>query len=240
MSYLKTDYGVINILPREEIFENKFRILAQAPANSTVALTGGSTPISFYHWATNDKIPPAEWRYLNWTVSDERHVPHFHQDSNFGTASTAFLDKVGIPGTKLFPWPTHLDPHSAALEYQKKWVDSFNRNAFDICFIGMGEDGHTLSIFPNSPLLNNGRTADSNFFTAVEVPGKGWRLTLTPDGLRHCGQIHALVTGENKAKTLEKVLKGPFEPANLPIQILRHSANKVNWWVDEEAAKFIR
>jgi 6-phosphogluconolactonase len=99
----------------------------------------------------------------------------------------------------------------------------------------MGTDGHTASIFPNSPLL---AIESGDHFAPVDVPEKGWRFSLTPDGLRACGKIVVVVTGTSKLHRLKKVLEGP-EKQLYPIQILSRYADKVEWLVDEAAGDLL-
>ena len=105
--------------------------------------------------------------------------------------------------------------------------------AYDVCFLGMGDDCHTASLFPGTPLL-----ADDGglSFGGQEVPGKGWRLTITPTGLRQCGLIVVMTLGAGKAEALHRVMRGPYDPNNVPSQILKSWADRVVWLVDEAAA----
>ena len=96
----------------------------------------------------------------------------------------------------------------------------------------MGDDGHTASIFPGSPLLKKG---EHRLFAAIEVPGKGWRLTITPAGLRGCGLIVVMALGLPKAAMLKRVQAGPYDPAKTPVQILRECRDRVVWLVDSAA-----
>jgi 6-phosphogluconolactonase len=105
---------------------------------------------------------------------------------------------------------------------------------YDICFLGMGDDCHTLSLFPHSPLLTNPPLGD---FAAIDAgEKKGWRLTLLPAGLARCGRILILVTGKAKAEALQSVFEGPENALERPIQFVRGIAQKVFWLVDEAAA----
>ena len=101
----------------------------------------------------------------------------------------------------------------------------------------MGDDAHTASLFPGTPLLRN---EGGELFAAQEVPGKGWRLTITPAGLRACGQIVVLALGANKAPALARVLHGPDDVLNTPSQILKTCADRVLWLVDEPAAAEVK
>lgn len=233
----KTEYGTVRVGSLGDIFERTVDILETGAASYgnpyLVALTGGSTPKAFYKWAVQEQaLSKVVMDHAVWTVSDERFVPLADEDSNFGTADRELLTPLEVADNRKFPWPVQVDPHSAALVYERRLHERFGANrAYDTCFLGMGDDGHTASIFPESPLLiiNSG-----NLFAPVEVPGKGWRLSITPDGLLACGRIVVMVTGESKAERLKAVLEGPENA--YPVQILRRCAAKVEWLVDEAAA----
>ena len=237
MEERKTKLGTLRIGSSGEIFERCVDILETGAASYgnpfLVGLTGGSTPKAFYNWAVEQEaISRVVLDQAVWTVSDERFVPLADGESNFGTADREFLVKIGVEEARKFPWPVQVDPHSAALVYERRLHERFGQNrAYDICFLGMGDDGHTASIFPGSPLLI---IESGNYFAPVEVPGKGWRLSITPDGLKACGRIVIMVTGEKKAARLKEVLEGPEDV--YPVQILRHCARKVEWLVDGAAA----
>jgi 6-phosphogluconolactonase len=232
-----TPYGKVHIGAISELFElliDRFETTAATCGDPfTVGLTGGSTPKAFYQWAVeNEALSDVVLRQAIWSVSDERMVPLSDPESNFGTADRGMLKPLGVPLERKLPWPVMVDPHSAAPAFEMRWQERFGNNrAFDLCLLGMGDDGHTASIFPGSPLLI---IEDGNFFAPVDVPGKGWRLSITPDGLAACGKIIVMVTGAGKAERLKAVLAGP--EGEYPVQLLSHFAKKVEWLVDEAAA----
>lgn len=235
MSY-ETEYGEVRVLSEAEIFaatvERMQAAVAEGPTR-TIALTGGSTPKKFYAWAASEK--PFSAGFLSkarWFTSDERMVPATSEESNFGVAERGMLGPLGVADGARFPWATTLDPHSAASAYNMRWTERFGADrCFDLCLLGMGDDGHTASIFPGSPLI--GVYFPENF-TCVEVPERGWRLTITRAGLERCREIVITVTGANKAKVLREVLTGPADV--YPVQMLRELAAKTIWLVDDAAA----
>ncbi len=236
-----TEYGTVNIGTIEELFSRMVDCLETGAATHgdpfTVGLTGGSTPMAFYKWAIENKaISQAVLDQTVWSVSDERRVPLDHPDSNYGNADRELLTPLGVHPQHKLPWPVILDPHSAATIFERKFHEKFGANkSFDLCFLGMGTDGHTASIFPNSPLL---AIESGDHFAPVDVPEKGWRFSITPDGLRACGKIVVVVTGASKLHRLKKVLEGP-EKHLYPIQILSRYADKVEWLVDEAAGDLL-
>lgn len=233
-----TPYGSLRIGSRQEIFERLVDLLETTAATFgdpfTVGLTGGSSPKAFYEWAIKtEALSKVVLNQAVWSVSDERMVPLTDEESNFGNADRMLLKPLGVSAERKFPWPVQVDPHSAGTAFEMKWQERFGDNrAFDLCMLGMGEDGHTASIFPDSPLL---AIESGSLFAPVEVPGKGWRLSITPDGLGACGKIAVLVTGGAKAERLKAVLEGDGDA--FPVQLLSRYANKVEWLVDAAAAK---
>lgn len=238
---LETDYGRVHVAPLDELFALTAEAIAEAAAacreGAVVALTGGSTPKAFYRWAVESRA--LDRRALGgvvWTVSDERHVPIGSPESNFGNARQLLLDPLGIdPGAHL-PWPVDLPAADAAHAYGRVQAKRQGGagTSYDLCLLGMGTDAHTASLFPGSPLL--GCLLNDNWFGAVEVPQLGWRLTVTPAGLQHCGRILITVTGAAKAAVLREVLREPWDPLVRPVQLLREVAGRVTWLVDPEAA----
>ena len=235
----KNTYGQILILNQQEIFDfltNAISTTAQGHENATVALTGGSTPKVYYKFIKENPqlIDKKAWDSITWMTSDERYVPLESEDSNFGCATRGMLDALQITQQNRLTWNTSLDPKECANQFNKQWNQKFSSNkGFDLCFLGMGDDCHTASLFPQSELLKN--PIETNF-SEIEVPGKGWRLTTTINGLSKCGQIIINATGANKAKALNQIINGEYDPINKPSQILKQFSDKVTWLVDQEAA----
>jgi len=241
MKELSSSYGRVLIGPKEEVYRHAvFLAGGQRGRNSqakvfTWALTGGTTPQEWYRWCVaQDALSPGLLATTHWFTSDERYVPLTSDDSNFGHAERDLLAPLNIPVEKRHPWPVALPAPDAAADYARQGAAWFRRGqCFDLCFLGMGADCHTASFFPGSPLLQED---GGRFFAAVEVPGKGWRLTITPTGLRACGMIVVMVLGAEKADALYRVLAGPLDPVNVPAQVLKTCSPNVVWLVDEAAA----
>lgn len=224
------------ILSENEIFEETVKHIEAAVAegdSQTIGLTGGSTPKRFYSWAgENDPFSEATLQRAVWFTSDERMVSLEDGESNFGEADRRMLAPLKVAEDRKFPWPVNLDPHSAASAQNMRWNERYGPGrCFDLCLLGMGDDGHTASIFPKSPML--GVDFPDNF-TCVEVPGKGWRLTITRAGFHRCRRILMTVAGANKAGILREVLEGP--DGRYPAQLLKDHAESTTWLVDHAAA----
>jgi 6-phosphogluconolactonase len=163
-------------------------------------------------------------------------VPLTSDESNFGVADRGMLTPLKVDDALKFPFQTMLEPAAAAKAFNEHWLAQYGAlQAFDLCLLGMGDDGHTASIFPGSELLGS---TTNDLFAGVEVPGKGWRLTITKAGFAQCSEIVITVTGARKASVLKDVLEG--EDGKYPVQLLREHASKVTWLVDEEAASALK
>jgi len=235
-----TDYGRFFVGTKEQIFEKAAALAIEAHAktkskNFTWAFTGGSTPQDWYRWVAATKpLPASLLANTHFTVSDERHVPLNSDQSNFGNAERLLMEPLGVSAEHRHPWVVAYEPLAAAEAYRRTMmILAGPGKGYDVCFLGMGDDSHTASFFPGSPLLED----DGNLpFAALDVPGKGWRLTITPAGLRACELIVVMALGAGKAEALRRVLHDPFDPIKVPAQILQTCSDRVVWLVDEAAA----
>lgn len=240
MREIQSDFGRVVVGTRADLFAEALKLTLAAraaarPGRFLWALTGGSTPASFYQWcAENGGLPPALLQGTDFTVSDERHVLLSSPESNFGNAERQLLAPLGVSTDRRHPWMVAWPVAEAAEAYRRTMlILAGPGRAYDLCFLGMGDDCHTASLFPGTPLL---RDDGGLLFGGQEVPGKGWRLTITPSGLRACGRVVVMALGASKADALHRVHRGPLDELNVPSQVLRACAERVVWLVDEPAA----
>ncbi|MEM8549646.1 MAG: 6-phosphogluconolactonase [Verrucomicrobiota bacterium] len=240
MNTLTTDYGEVRILDHEGIYQQTLDFIKTTAETSKhvmapVGLTGGSTPKAFYQWvAQHDALCLETASKLLWTTSDERCVPLDDDDNNFGHADREMLSPIGLPDGNKLPWPTGLEPEACAKVFNETWNKLYGPDyAFDLCFVGMGGDLHTLSLFPRCPLIKDN---SSETFASTLWPERGWRVTMTVAGLSRCKQIVVSTSGAGKADALKEALTGDYDPFNKPIQLLREHAEKVTWLIDADAA----
>jgi 6-phosphogluconolactonase len=247
-----TDCGRLCVGEKEELFARAVALTAAQQArttskNFTLALTGGLTPLEWYDWCVRTHaLPPALLAATHFTVSDERHVPLVSDESNFGHAARRLLDPLAVPSGQRHPWPVRLSPAEAAEAYRRAWAGLAGPGcAYNVCFLGLGDDAHTASIFPGSPLLRDlrslgegGSAGSAELFVALDT-AKGPRLTITPTGLRACDLIIIKTHGVEKAPALKRIFSGPYDPLKTPAQILKTCADRVVWLVDKAAAKDI-
>lgn len=240
MRDLKTTRGLVKIGSTGEIFTaaRDLTVAAHAtarPGRFLCALTGGSTPAAFYKWCVEtNALAPALVRDTHFTVSDERHVLLSSPESNFGNAERQLLSPLGVPTDRRHPWMVAWPVAEAAEAYRRTLlILAGPGRAYDLCFLGLGDDCHTASLFPGTPLLLDD---GGLLFGGQEVPGKGWRLTITPSGLAACGRIVVMALGAGKAEALRRVLLDPSDIEAVPAQLLERCADRVVWLVDEAAA----
>lgn len=201
-------------------------------------LSGGSTPRGLYQLLAQEPLRsqmPWAHTYVLW--NDERYVPPDHLDSNYLLARETLLDHVPIPPEQIYPIPTYYDdPREAAAAYEQQMrrLLELSQARIDLMLMGMGPDGHTASLFPGHPELN---TPDDVLVVAVENAPKPppRRISLTAAAINTSAQVLFLVTGADKAETLQAVLHGPYEPHRLPAQLIRPSNGTTTWLVDAAA-----
>jgi len=209
-----------------------------------VALAGGSTPQSLYALLAADPYASAvDWSRVNVFWSDERCVPPDDPRSNYRMAREALLARVPILEENTFRIRGEDEPAAAAAAYERELREFFATHdgpprltpgsRFDLVLLGMGEDGHTASLFPGMAAPREG----SPWVKVVHLPeGSMSRVTLTPGVIDAAAEIVFLVSGRAKAATLQRVLEGPYRPEALPAQIIAPRAGRLRWLVDADAA----
>lgn len=201
----------------------------------TVALSGGGTPNAIYKALGQEPYKSQlDWKkvYLFW--SDERPVPPDHPESNYHNSMQAGLSNLGIPPEQILRMKAEEDIEEGALAYEeliRKIVPSLS---FDLVMLGMGEDGHTASLFPHTHGLHtNNRLVVANY-----VPQKKtWRISFTYECIHHAHHIVIYVLGRNKAEMATKVLTGHYTPDDYPIQRIGTSKHKALWVMDNDASE---
>ncbi len=206
-----------------------------------VAFSGGSTPKRMAELLADhpyrDHVP---WADIEFAWGDERWVPRSSPESNAGVAQRTLLDHVPVSPSRVNPFPSPdeiPDPKLAAsmFETQLKTVFGVTDDVphFDLIFLGMGDDGHTASLFPATAAVHE---TDALVVTHYVDKLAADRLTFTPPLLNAGREVVFLVGGAGKAETLAKVLDGPVDVDTLPSQVIRPSSGALIWLVDEAAA----
>lgn len=218
-------------------------------APATLCLTGGTTPRDLYRLcASSPWRTRIDWVRIHVFWTDERHVPPDHADSNFGMANERILRHVPIPPSHIHRMRGELpDAAVAATDYEaelSKGFDAAGRTdrTFDLTILGVGDDGHIASLFPDSPLLQNltDPLPGTPRVAASVMPSTGAsRITLTPAAVLDAHQILVLVAGEEKAEAVRAALEGARDEQRWPTQLLRRAGSRVEWIVDRAAASLL-
>ena len=223
------------------------RIASEAAAARgafTIALSGGSTPKVLYAFlaenpALRNSLP---WDKMKVFFGDERHVGPGHADSNFQMASDTILSKVPLQPKQIHRIKgEYPDAAQAAVEYEATIQREFALKAgefprFDLLLLGMGSEGHTLSLFPGTKALHE----------TARVVARNWvgklyteRITLTAPAANNAANIIFMIAGADKACALKAVLEGPHEPEQLPAQMIQPSNGKLSWLADQAAGSML-
>ena len=200
----------------------------------SIALSGGSTPKALFELLASDAYKSRiDWRNVEVFFGDERTVPPDHQDSNYRMADEALLAKVPIPRDNIYRMAGERDPQQAAKQYGQMLKEKFGDGGMDLVLLGMGDDGHTASLFPETEALDETKhRCVANFVPKLNT----WRITLTAPFINRARAVMILVAGASKAKRLQEVLEGPREPRRLPIQLISPTTGQLSWLVDAAAA----
>jgi 6-phosphogluconolactonase len=208
------------------------------------AFSGGSTPKAIFALLadpSHEYRAEVPWEKLEFFFVDERSVGPTDKDSNYGMAKAAMLDKVPLEESQIFRFEGELDPEQAAAKYESAIRAAFRLEGaeipqFDVISLGMGDDGHTASLFPHTAALHEvGRLAVAN-----RVPQKDtWRLTLTWPVINQGRDVSFLVKGGEKAEVLHRVMLGAYDPETLPSQLIRPANGRLTLLLDTEAAALL-
>ena len=205
----------------------------------TIALSGGSTPKNMYTLIAANASAGLPWDRMFFFFGDERHVPPDNPESNYRMANEALLSKVPIPAANIFRIPAeNPDAEAAAQAYQQTLENFFSVAPgefprFDLILLGLGPDGHTASLFPETAALQErSRFVVANWVEKLNTS----RITLTLPVLNAARVAAFLVSGMDKAAVLHEVLEGNVPDEKYPSRLVRPTAGKLIWFVDRAAA----
>jgi 6-phosphogluconolactonase len=205
---------------------------------ASVALSGGSTPIRMGELFTQEPwTSQMPWPSIEFFWGDERTVPLESNENNAGVAMRGSLNQVNVAPGRVHPWQTELDPETAAANYAALLGERLplanGLPRFDLVLLGMGGDGHTASLFPNTAALTEtSRTAVANVVPQLDTT----RLTITAPVINNAETVVFLIAGAGKADRLAEVIDGPSDTTRLPSQLIRPENGRLIWLLDEAAA----
>lgn len=230
---------------KEEITTHAANIFVAAAQNAiqergrfVVALTGGSSPVALYQLLATDQYKvKIDWDSVFVFWGDERWVPLDDERSNAKMAHDNLLSHIGIPKSKLFPmYKDRVSPEDYASEYEES-IKSITgeEGQFDLILLGMGDDGHTASLFPGQAVLQE----NNKWVVAYYLESQSmFRITLTAPLINRAKQVVLLTFGKNKAHALNEVLYGAHDPEKYPTQLIKPSDGELLFLTDQAATNW--
>jgi 6-phosphogluconolactonase len=205
----------------------------------TIALSGGSTPKSLFNLLATNARTSLPWDKMFFFWSDERHVPPTDPDSNYRMADEAMLSKIPVSPSNVFRVPAENPNADAAAAAYEQTLRKFFALApgqfprFDVILLGMGPDGHTASLFPETAgLKENTRLVIANWVEKLKTT----RITFTLPLINAASEVAFLVSGADKASVLRTVLEGDAPDAQYPAKLVQPMNGKLIWFADRAAA----
>jgi 6-phosphogluconolactonase len=203
-----------------------------------LAVSGGSAPPGVFRLLCDEPLRErVPWEQLSVIWCDERAVPFDHPESNYRLTRETLLDHVPILSLHVYPVATYYSPQRAAEIYSRQVAALVEAHGgrIDIALLGMGPDGHTASLFPGHPALNAPPGAFAVAVADAPKPPPD-RITLTAEALNHTAHALFLVAGADKAAKVREALRGPYDPAATPAQLVQPAHGEVRWLIDATAA----
>jgi 6-phosphogluconolactonase len=209
-----------------------------------IAVSGGSTPKAAFQLLADPSQPFRKrmpWEDLELFWVDERTVPPDHPDSNYRMTKEALLDHVPLQPRQVHRMEGELEPEVAAARYESELRNTFRLEGaevprFDLIALGMGDDGHTASLFPHTEAIHE----MGKLVTANHVPQKDtWRITLTWPVINQARSVFFLIAGADKAQRVHEVFMGPRDPERLPSQLIWPSSGILTLFLDKAAAALL-
>lgn len=201
----------------------------------TIALSGGNTPKKLYQLlATPEYSSRIEWSKLHFFWGDERNVPFEDERNNAKMAFDTLLNHVPVRKEQIHIMRTDIDPEASAEEYEKLLHQYFDNApfSFDLVLLGLGDNAHTLSLFPGYDNIHEHRRWAMAFFLKEQDM---YRITLTAPVVNAAARVAFLVAGADKANALSQVMYGDHDPDLYPAQLIQPYAEKPYWFVDQTA-----
>ncbi|MGZ3757100.1 MAG: 6-phosphogluconolactonase [Mucilaginibacter sp.] len=201
-----------------------------------VALSGGSSPKKLYQLLASPAYnKQVDWEKVYFFFGDERNVPQDSPDSNYLMAKKALFDPLEISTLNIFPVDTTLEPADAAKKYAEEIEQFFDEDelSFDLVLLGLGDNSHTASLFPYTPVLHDTTPSVKEVWLEDQ---QVFRITLNAPLINEAKHIAFLVYGAGKAEAVHHVLEDDEDIENYPAQLIDSIVGDVHWFLDEAAA----
>ena len=215
-----------------EIVLSKLQTAIESKGKASIVLSGGSTPKPLYEALSNQALP---WEKIHVFWGDERYVPSTHSDSNQLMARQAWLDRIDIPASNIHAMPTESgEPTADAQKYETELREFFQIcdgefPVFDLILLGMGDDGHTASLFPHTDAL----TVSDRLITVGNKDGQP-RLTFTASLINQASCVLFIVAGENKRPALREIFAAEADNRIYPARLIQPEGEL--WWLLDRSA----
>lgn len=206
----------------------------------TVALSGGSTPKSIFQYLAKNCKNSILWNKIKFFWGDERCVPSDHPDSNYLMTKINLFDEINVPSKNIFAVNGNNEPTEEAIRYSSVINENVEMKngfpKFDLVLLGLGEDGHTASIFPDQmDLLKSDKICE----VAVHPTSEQIRISLTGKVINNAAQIVFLVTGKSKAEMVDTIINKKNDFEKLPASFVNPQNGALLWMLDEESASLL-
>jgi 6-phosphogluconolactonase len=236
LNIFNTENEVLTALA--EHFVNVANEAISARGKFSVALSGGNSPKKLYELLASSYADKVAWDQAFFFFGDERNVPQTDKDSNYLMAKKALFDPLEIGYANIFPVDTSLSPADAAKKYQEEIEEFFDEDelSFDLILLGLGDNSHTASLFPSTPVLHDRTPGVKEVFLPDQ---QVYRITLNAPMINEARHIAFLVYGEGKAIAVHHVLEDEENIEEYPAQLIEPIVGEIQWFLDEAAAAML-
>ena len=204
-----------------------------------VVLSGGSSPKKLYELLASPFYKSqVDWQKIWFFFGDERYVPFNDSDNNGLMVKESLFDPLRIKESKIFYIDTTLSPQDTANDYEKKIRTHFGEHPihFDLTLLGLGENAHTASLFPYTPVIHEKKLlVSAPYIDEINA----YRITMTPPAINNSHNIAFLIYGGNKASSVYDILKAPKDIDRYPAQVIDSKEGTTHWFLDNAAASML-
>lgn len=201
-----------------------------------VALSGGTSPKKLYELLSSSSFKnKVQWQKIDFFFGDERYVPQTDSNSNYLMAKKALFEPLEIEPAHIFAVDTLLEPDKAAAQYDTTINNYFagNKKCFDLILLGLGDNSHTASLFPYTPVLNDTTASIKSVFLNDQ---QVYRITFTAPLINQAYHVVFLVYGQSKAAAVHHVIEDVRDIENFPAQLIAPVDGELQWFIDKAAA----